>query len=479
MTLIQPELWGRPSPTAVLQRITVVGPYPSEEFFLEIRKKFTPRHVVLVVDDGWSRDEIGKIRELFSNVDIRFASCSGLVHAKLYFLDWRSKASEEPAYVLLWGSANASLAGFDPSRNAEVVSRIVLSARKKQFVSYFNQFLNEEGAIEQPLSVELPGDIQVTLPAFTFYSADEPQSFLGWLQGGILCHKFQPDQTFGRISISLLKPLPRGKLEEVLHGLELFQDSGAKTFRRSYVHGLSVSRVETAPRWRTSYFVETWLGHWTCFDCFSHKKEKFRSKNHRRRQSLVNQVRDSSTAERKKWVDDFLGTLRKAATRIDQAGSRPSDYFEYVGNRFNETHYEKLAKNQVELHRTKAKNKVFCERIVASYVFPRLPSFRNIESSTAWSFDTFVESWSESLLGELRKARVGSLLAKSVAAAAKELYQQPLLSVLDERMETQDDPQEARALKELLEEDWLELAPNICSFWKSEEDYDESSDDEE
>src|SRR4051794_5609981 len=60
--LFDPTIWGKPSGMdAVLQRLYVVGPYPTEHFFLRVHECLDPLEVLLVVDDGCSSEEVEKI----------------------------------------------------------------------------------------------------------------------------------------------------------------------------------------------------------------------------------------------------------------------------------------------------------------------------------------------------------------------------------------------------------------------------------
>lgn len=468
--LLSPVLWGRPSGNHKrADRLVVVGPYPSAEFFTQVKEILAPKHVTLVVDEGWREQVIESIRELFDpNVNIRYASCAGLVHAKLYFVEWRHRGGSA-SRTLLWGSANASCAGFESGKNAEVLSSVPIAenARGRKVIEYFDHLTRHDEGEQHVLDLHMAGDLRLLLPAFRFHSEPEPQTFAGWLQSGVLCHQFQRDQTFARIAVNLIKPLPRGELEKLFGKLDLIKDSESKTFRKAYVKASGSMRGNMPPRWRTKYFVETWLGHWTSVECYQHHQDAFVARDKGRRQELIKKIKGAGGAEQAEWTNEFVKTLQQAATRLVKAGHTPGDYLACHGNRISKAHYQKLARKQIENHQRKTGLSSFCNRFVTGFEFPSVPSFRSTEASMEWSFDDFVLSWCESLVAELNKRRKGNRLASSVDQAIQEYAEQDSLDYLEDVMTEQDIDEQAQALKHILEEHWSELGPQVRAFWQS------------
>src|SRR4051812_33990043 len=118
--LLAPAIWTIGASHPVLEHLLVIGPYPTVDFFRTFVKRFHPRNVTLVADEGCNKDVLASIRQYLRGENIvpavRFAWCEGIVHAKIYLLQWTSplKAS---AWKLVWGSLNASANGFH--KNAE------------------------------------------------------------------------------------------------------------------------------------------------------------------------------------------------------------------------------------------------------------------------------------------------------------------------------------------------------------------------
>lgn len=195
--LLDDGLWGKP-PGGALERLLVIGPYPSKAFFDSMRSRFKPKRTLLVVDDGAAEvDELATM--------VRYAAATtptGMVHAKIYVADWRASSGRRTRR-LLWGSANASIAGFRD--HAEVLASVALPAG---LADYFEVFERPAG-VAMGRVVELQNGGQLVLPSISFKSTPEPDTFDGWLQRGVLCHKYDPDQTFGRFAVKLLNPLPR------------------------------------------------------------------------------------------------------------------------------------------------------------------------------------------------------------------------------------------------------------------------------
>lgn len=55
----------RPGDSFKLSKVTIVGPYPTKDFFEFLRKNMKPSEVVLFVDDGWPNEKLDEIVECF------------------------------------------------------------------------------------------------------------------------------------------------------------------------------------------------------------------------------------------------------------------------------------------------------------------------------------------------------------------------------------------------------------------------------
>lgn len=455
------EFWGQPGTAgAFVERLFVVGPYPSMAFLKALDGALHPRQLILVVDSGWRATEVEKICKHFrSRVTVRYASCTGLVHAKLYFVEWRNAESTRTSRHLLWGSANASRAAFDSNRNAEALScmPVARTGEGQALSSYFEQMLEKQGECA-PTDLVLSSGLRILLPGFVFQSDAIPLSFEAWVQSGVLCHQYLRDQTFGKIAVRLKKPLPPGELERFFGRLDFLRETEATSVRRSYLPQARTLQRGGSPRWRSSYFVETWLGHWTSFECYDASKHLFKAPNAARRREILNRISDSDLQQQEEWISGHLDALQKVADRLDQNDHRPADYLDCVKRprrRINREHYTTLARKQIEKDLSKAKLPAFRERFETGYEFPPLPSFRGADSFDKGSFKSFTISLCESILAERSKGKTSNRLTHAVESAIKQFIEEDI----------EDD---AELLLDTLTENWALLGPAIRNFWKED-----------
>jgi len=175
-------------------KITVVSPFVKDEF-LEKLFELVPSNQILIVTDKRSELDIEEIVKKFPTVKMRFAERpDGIVHTKLFLLDW-----EDGDKVLLWGSANATLAGLN--KNAESISWCKIPAdveNGQKILSYFEQLWQKEPKGHEkskepgkPVESHIAhlGDIRLLLPSFSLVKQQD--SFDKWLEEGKL---FDPDK---------------------------------------------------------------------------------------------------------------------------------------------------------------------------------------------------------------------------------------------------------------------------------------------
>lgn len=396
-----PAYWGHPGPGFVLDRLTVVGPYPSLGFFKEVRSRFAPRSIYLVVDESWRESEIEDIRALFSKgtVKVRYASCASLVHAKLYLSQWLHQGRDRRVNALAWGSANASHAAFF-RRNAETLSVVSLAKVEGGAAAeeYFRQLRQKRGSV--PGGDLMLGPVRLTLPAFSFRSERGLVSFDAWIQSGFLCHKFEPDQNFGKLSVHLKQPLPKSALELAAERFQLKATTEKKVLQSPYVRNVGKSQGG-APKWRSTYFVETLLGHWTSERCYEDHIRESIPRNARRERALV-EIRQAGRDEQEHWIDEWIDQLEDFKTYLRKVKLRPGDYFKMKSPKdIDQKLYRSRAQRQLSQQKMQAESEAFASRYCSGFDFNSVPSLRG----QAEFHDAFFESFCESALNALRKGK--------------------------------------------------------------------------
>jgi hypothetical protein len=459
--LFDPALWGRSaSSPAVLRRLYVIGPYPTKEFFIRIRESLNPQEVLLVVDDGYNFQEVESIRQVFKDrkCQVRYASCpsSGLVHAKLYLAEWESTIGTITTVRLAWGSPNASRNGFEV--NAEAVSFATIdSAPKAALLLYFHKLWQKQSGRVDAVDSLIPGGVRLLLPGFRFTSSPGQESFESWIQSGRLCHKYEPDQTFARLSVTLRKPLPRDEIQSLFADADLRIDTDSRVFRFAYLDDVR-GDGKKAPLWRARYFVETWYGFWTSDACYHAYRDYFTIQNEEQRKEILTRIKVSSAKEQEDWGDEFISRLRLVLDGLKKQGLRPGDYF-YVKNRdVDVNHYSDSAVQQLRAHQKRAENGVFAERFTRGFVFPPLPRFRGAEAVEGGSFRDFVDSWCGNVLNGMAKRRHTSLV---VQVLRKQLA----------RLDVDDSVGSGEELRTLIEGHWRQIGTVLKAFHERSRPY--------
>jgi len=266
-----------------LCRATIIGPYPTPDFIEQILD-WRPEEVILAVDDGWPQERIDDIRRVFvaheAELILQRVAPSvgdGLVHAKLYCLEWVNAANNRRRHTLLAGSANASSQGFGTHAEAFVhvdMANIALSD-KKEVLQYFGDLaLGNDVAFTQ---FYIGDKSWLSMPALRVVHTPWPNGFDAWIRRGRLCHSYQPDPTFGRLVLRLREPMPQGLLGTNLGNSGFSVAGETQAFTRPYVSYASDVGEEENERqnWRQRYFTETVYGYWTSAECFRRFEDEF------------------------------------------------------------------------------------------------------------------------------------------------------------------------------------------------------------
>lgn len=438
-----------PGQTFTLHSVTVMGPYPTADFLLSI-KDLKPRELVLYADDGVPDDVLQDISKEFpvrGRTKLKLQRVApekgnGLVHAKVYLFEWKNGDaynSTQTKRCVLVGSANASMQGFSLHAETFLAARVFTQSHLSGVLRYFDD-LRANRAVSAGC-FDLSGTGALWLPAVKVVPESTIDSFDAWLRRGILCHKYEGDQAFGKLSVRLKKPLPVGVEAEAFVKSEFSRESESTKLVRPYVL-LEADRVDSVPPWRAQYFVETYFGFWASDDCYeSLKREKvIVGKGQKKRALVLEEISQSNPKVQEGWINDMLERVSQAAEML---GDGAMEYLDMKDGRLNEGGYREAARRKLMRDVALSGNSIFRERYLSGYDFQRVPALNE-------HFDGFVESLCNTLLTGVRKERPKS----------------KLVHVL-KRCDEINDCEDSEALREWLRDAWFDIRELILPYYKA------------
>lgn len=397
-----------------LCRVTIIGPYPTPDFFEQVLD-WRPEEVILAVDDGCPQERIDDIRRVFvaheADLILRRVAPSvgdGLVHAKLYCLEWVNAANNRRRHTLLAGSANASSQGFGTHAEAFVhvdLANIALP-KKKEVLQYFGALaLGNDVALTQ---FHIGDKSWLSMPALRVVHAPWPNGFDAWIRRGRLCHSYQPDPTFGRLVLRLKEPMPQGLLSTNL-GNSGFRVAGeTQAFTRSYVSYASDVEEEENERqnWRQRYFTETVYGYWTSAECFRQFEDEFVAPHADGRELALQAIRAPERTTRLVWIDNFIHSIDSVFETL--TAEQQKTYFHVrLNGKLDAEKYRQQAEAKLDRDRAKARDEYFCRRFTSGFAFPPVPALGS-------EFEEFALDLSANLLAKLQSRRVNNKLATTL-----------------------------------------------------------------
>lgn len=432
-----------------MSRATIIGPYPTGDF-LEKVLAYRPDEIVLIVDDGWPQERIEEIRRVFSGYETELilrrvapAQGNGLVHAKLYCLEWINAANNRRRHTLLAGSANASSPGF--GTHAEAFMHVDLAdvapANKKEALRYFTDL--EHGHDVAYTSFYIRDKSWFSMPALRVVRTDWPNGFDAWVRRGRLCHSYQPDPTFGRLVLRLREPMPQGLLGANLSNSGFNVTGETQAFTRPYISYASGETGEGSERqtWRQRYFTETVYGYWTSAECFKELEEHFVAPQAEGRELALETIRRPDPKQHAGWIDEFLRSIQDVFGTLTH--EQRTRYFKTLPNGdLDKKHYQRQAEAKLARDQIKSMDDYFCKRFTSGFAFPPVPALGD-------EFEEFALELCANLLAKLQARRVGNKLGATLRdrdVAEPDMTQEELLAQLRAR--------------------WDELSPHLTNFFK-------------
>lgn len=348
--------------------VLIIAPYFDLTFIKEVVRKLSPEKVRLVIDDGVRPKDVTQLLKAASgkaDVKIALAVAPGLVHIKGYYVEFvKAEGRARRKRHFLYGSANATDAGFNGGRNAELIADVDLSAGSdRELLDYLDNLVaaveNGFGCMSGASFGPLYNASTLHLPSFKITAPGPAPGFEAWLrlQRGHLAAKYRDAQQFLTVSVALQKQLPQGVLASVFANRGLLAPGARNVVRYRYMRDLEGADEDeladiddtegegtAASQWKSRYCVWTHFGDWLSDDCYNIYGRGLVSKNGTRRREKIDEL--LKCQQDKEWTNrhknTFLAALRGVWTDLDWEDD-PVNYLrgdsegidlEYYGTRF-------------------------------------------------------------------------------------------------------------------------------------------------
>jgi hypothetical protein len=442
----------------------VVGPYPSEKFFRQWQDSnaetigFPRSKLTVVADDGWDRSQLDKIDALFSRVRgknqrtvtirrVAALNTGGLVHAKIYFFTLKNHEENRTKKILLIGSANASTQGF--GLHAETFVSVDLAdievEQRRPLTRYLDGLTHGENVASTWFT--LGRNSWVTLPEIRVVSELLQSGFDSWLRRGRLCYKYRSEQSFGKLSLRLKKPLPKTALELGLSQFGFGADQDSQNFSREYIAASTDVGEKTQAPWRGKYFVETYLGFWTSSECYREMSKTFTATRADERRHAIAEIAQASKATHAEWLEDYEISLTSTVNAIIHRAGGPGslsieEFFVLRNGGVDVSAYRLRASKKLELDQARAHDEGFAERFISQYAFNRVPQ-------PGEDFENFALDFCQTLIA----LRMQSKLVNRLAQTLRELVP----------IQLADSPEE---LLKTLREEWSSVGQDLIIYFR-------------
>ncbi len=464
-----------------VDQAVIVGPYPTRGFFQKLQDlskndlsgaNFTK--LTILADDGWAQSQLDDIEKIYkapagkrTKLEVFRVSAphqSGLVHAKMYLFFLKNNAGTYSKRILLIGSANASNQGFGVHAETFVcvdIADINDVEEKKAVVAYFD---NLAGHIDvKHVDFYLQRNSWIRLPSINASQGKvKASSFDNWLRRGRLCHKYQVDQTFGRLMLHLKMPLPKSLLESSINRY-FGAPQDTQGFSRNYVemesNNADVDSDQSRIPWRKKYFVETYYGYWTSGECFDEMACEFVSSRAPEREQIIAKIGNADDQLQAKWVGEYASALKNVASTIleQQKIDKNISLEKFLQGKNGEVdieYYRLVAQKKLRYDQLRARDITFTDRFISGYTFPTVPQIGD-------NFEAFALDFCQTLITKLQARKRSNLLGMAVRDAIGDSEFYSLLHGVDQ---SEEGSAVARLL-EYLRNNWNEIDDVISNFY--------------
>lgn len=464
-----------------VDQAVIVGPYPTRGFFKKLQDlskndlsgaNFTK--LTILADDGWAQSQLDDIEEMYevqpgkrTKLEVLRVSAphqSGLVHAKIYLFHLKNNAGTYSKRVLLIGSANASSQGWGMHAETFVcidIADIKDVDERKAVVGYFDNLVGHVDV--EYVDFYLQRNSWIRLPSIkASIHINKASSFDNWLRRGRLCHKYQVDQTFGRLTLHLMLPLPKSLLESSINRyFGAVQDS--QGFSRNYVEmdgdDADSEFEQNRNPWRKKYFVETYYGYWTSGECFDEMMSEFVSSRATERKQILETIMNADGQAHAKWLNEYTSALENVASTILEQGKIDKNislekFLRVENGEVALQYYRLAAEKKLQYDQRRARDRGFADRFISGYTFPTVPQVGDC-------FEAFALDFCQTLITKLQARKRSNLLAMAVREAIGDSEIHSLLYCVDE---SEEDTAPIRLL-EYLRNNWSEIGSAISIFY--------------
>lgn len=465
-----------------IDQAVVVGPYPTTGFFEKIQAlsknglkgaKFS--RLTILADDGWAQSQLDDIAEMYkirpgirTKLEVLRVSAphqSGLVHAKIYLFYLKNNPGTYSKRLLLIGSANASRQGFGVHAETFVcidIADIKDVDEQRAVVAYFDDLKMHIDV--KHVDFYLQRNSWVRLPAIKAAPNQEKgSSFDNWLRRGRLCHKYQIDQTFGRLMLHLMMPLPKSLLESNINRY-FGAPQDTQGFSRNYVE-MENDETDTDSEfeqsrnpWRKKYFIETYYGYWTSGECFDTMQQEFVSSRAHEREKIITTIGNADEQLQTKWMNEYTSAVKNVASAIIEQEKIDKNislekFLRAKNGEVDLEHYRLAAKNKLRYDQRRAKDSAFSDRFISGFTFPTVPQVGDY-------FEAFALDFCQTLITKLQARKRSNLLAMAVVNTIGD----SIYSLLYDTDQLEEGAAPARLL-EYLRSNWSEIGDAISNFY--------------
>lgn len=427
----------------------IIAPYMDTTFISAVAKQMRPQLTRIIIDDGTRRQDIDNIRACFgprANVKIFLGAAPGLVHIKGYYFSFiKAEGRARRRRRFIFGSANATEAGFSGRKNAELIAELDVSlGQDQEVIRYISSILEKMesggGTVDGVTIEQLKNPPKLLLPSFRITALGPPPGFDAWLQRGLLAAKYRDAQNFLVINVKLKKRMPQDLVARTFANRGLMEQGSRDNLRYAYIRNDASEPTgeTTTPMWKARHCVWTHLGDWLSDDCYQTYGREMKSENSATRAAKLDQLLKNghSKSWRSEQKSAFLSTLAGVWDDLRQLGQAPEEYLDTADGRLDSERNGERFDKKVAADLRMAEDEHFKNRYTLGYEFPPVPKFR--QDAEAW--DAFTSSWCESILFESKKAKRFSLATKAVSEAVEadgsvlqELVHGELLAFLREK----------------------------------------------
>ena len=344
------------------ERVVIVGPYPTKGFIENVYTLLQPQKLYVVVDESWKPSEIEEIKNsgFAEIITVRTESGVGIVHAKMYYVEYKKKKDNLPCTRLFFGSINASQNSV--KNNSEFFVSFRLSAfdgkNQNKIRAYFKNLINPKVASIEAREVVLKNNKDRMISTLFFPSirkAENIPSFYNWLRSGSFFIKYDVDPNFGYLTIKLnAEKIPQDELSKALEGTELESKILKQNIRIPYTDVFDKKNDSGEERWK-KYSVDTCNGLWISSDCLSENDFPPKSMKKLKQLKKIKSLTDEKIKEVVREKIEIINYLREEKKELQ----------EYIC-RLTEADEDKMVK-KIEIDRILANNGEYEKRYTTGY----------------------------------------------------------------------------------------------------------------